>query len=92
MRKCKVVLLAQMAGVTGQAVSRWEMGVSVPNINALILISEKFDIPVDEMLKSGDVVEKMISIVTMLPVPSGKIYQIKYRPLYTKLCRGSIIK
>ncbi|MCU6766574.1 helix-turn-helix domain-containing protein [Blautia ammoniilytica] len=83
---------AEMAGVTRQAVSRWEMGVSVPNINALILISEKFDIPVDEMLKSGDVVEKMISIVTMLPVPSGKTYQIKYRPLYTKLCRGSIIK
>ena len=35
------------------------MGVSVPNINTLILISEKFDIPVDEMLKSGDVVEKI---------------------------------
>ena len=83
---------AEMAGVTRQAVSRWEMGVSVPNINALILISEKFDIPVDEMLTSGDVVEKMISIVTMLPVPSGKTYQIKYRLLYTKLCRGSIIK
>ena len=39
--------------------SRWEMGVSVPNINTLILISEKFDIPVDEMLKSGYVVEKI---------------------------------
>ena len=32
----------------------------------------------------------MISILTMLPVPSGKTYQIKYRPLYTKLCRGSL--
>ena len=40
---------AEMVGVTRQAVSRWEMGVSVPNINTLILISEKFDIPVDEM-------------------------------------------
>lgn len=50
---------AEMVGVTRQAVSRWEMGVSVPNINTLILISEKFDIPVDEMLKSGDVVEKI---------------------------------
>lgn len=28
--------------------------------------------------------EKMISIVTMRPVPGGKTYQIKYRPLYTK--------
>lgn len=50
---------AEMVGVTRQAVSRWEMGVSVPNINTLIRISEKFDIPVDEMLKSGDVVEKI---------------------------------
>lgn len=50
---------AEMVGVTRQAVSRWEMGVSVPNINTLILISEKFAIPVDEMLKSGDVVEKI---------------------------------
>ena len=50
---------AEMVGVTRQAVSRWEMGVSVPNINTLILISEKFDIPVDEMLKSGYVVEKI---------------------------------
>ena len=51
--------LADKLGVSRQAISRWEMGVSVPNINTLILISEKFDIPVDEMLKSGDVVEKI---------------------------------
>ena len=44
--------LADKLGVSRQAISRWEMGVSVPNINTLILISEKFDIPVDEMLKS----------------------------------------
>ena len=58
-RRRKVKDSNQMVGVTRQAVSRWEMGVSVPNINTLILISEKFDIPVDEMLKSGDVVEKI---------------------------------
>ena len=51
--------LADKLGVSRQAISRWEMGVSVPNINTLILISEKFDIPVDEMLKSGYVVEKI---------------------------------
>ena len=51
--------LADKLGVSRQAISRWEMGVSVPNLNTLILISEKFDIPVDEMLKSGDVVEKI---------------------------------
>lgn len=44
--------LAIKLNVVRQTVSKWENGVSVPNINTLILISEKFDIPVDEMLKS----------------------------------------
>ena len=51
--------VAEDLNVSRQTISNWEMGVSVPNINTLILISEKFDIPVDEMLKSGDVVEKI---------------------------------
>ena len=51
--------VANYLGVSTPAVNKWEKGVSVPNINTLILISEKFDIPVDEMLKSGDVVEKI---------------------------------
>lgn len=49
---------AEIVGVTRQAVSRWEMGISAPNINTLILMSEKFNIQVDEMLKSRDVDEK----------------------------------
>lgn len=44
--------LAEKLGMSDKSVSKWERGVSVPNINTLILISEKFDIPVDEMLKS----------------------------------------
>lgn len=57
---------AEMIGVTRQAVSGWEMWVSAPNINTLILISEKFDIPVDEMLKSRDFVEKIDDNKTFL--------------------------
>lgn len=45
---------AEMIGVTRQAVSRWEMGISVPNINTLVLISEKFGVSVDTMLKGPD--------------------------------------
>ena len=67
---------AEMVGVTKQAVSRWEMGVSVPNINTLILISEKFDIPVDEMLKSGDVVEKIDNNKT--PFKKDRNYSIVF--------------
>lgn len=67
---------AEMVGVTRQAVSRWEMGVSVPNINTLILISEKFDIPVDEMLKSGYVVEKIDNNKT--PFKKDRNYSIVF--------------
>ena len=67
---------AEMVGVTRQAVSRWEMGVSVPNINTLILISEKFDIPVDEMLKLGDVVEKIDNNKT--PFKKDRNYSIVF--------------
>ena len=67
---------AEMVGVTRQAVSRWEMGVSVPNIDTLILISEKFDIPVDEMLKSGDVVEKIDNNKT--PFKKDRNYSIVF--------------
>ena len=43
--------LAQTLGVTRQAVSRWEMGISVPNIHTLLLISEQFHVPIDTMLQ-----------------------------------------
>lgn len=45
---------AEITGVTRQAVSRWEMGISVPSINTLLLISEKFGISVDAMLREVD--------------------------------------
>ena len=48
---------AEIAGVTRQAVSRWEMGISVPNMNMFILLSERFHISLDEMLKAADVIE-----------------------------------
>lgn len=50
---------AEKIGMTRQAVSRWEMGISVPSINTITLISEKFGISVDTMLKTTDsVMEK----------------------------------
>lgn len=67
---------AEIVGVTRQAVSRWEMGVSAPNINTLILISEKFNIPVDEMLKPRDVVEKNDNKKT--PLKKDRNYSIVF--------------
>lgn len=58
---------AEKLGVTRQAVSRWEMGVSVPSIKTLILISEEFDILLDTILKAEDVAEKNEN-VNFLPI------------------------
>lgn len=44
---------AEKLGVTRQAVSRWEMGLSAPNIYTLTTISELFDVPVSEILKEN---------------------------------------
>lgn len=68
--------VAEDLNVSRQTISNWEMGVSVPNINTFILISEKFDIPVDEMLKSGDVVEKIDNNKT--PFKKDRNYSIVF--------------
>ena len=68
--------VAEDLNVSRQTISNWENGVSVPNINTLILISEKFDIPVDEMLNSGDVVEKIDNNKT--PFKKDRNYSIVF--------------
>lgn len=41
---------AETLGVTRQAVSRWETGLSMPSIKTLYTISEKFDVSIDALL------------------------------------------
>lgn len=79
MRKEKKMTQAELAEkihVTDKAVSRWERGISAPNINTLILMSEKFNIQVDEMLKSRDVDEKNDNKTT--PPKKNKNYSITF--------------
>ena len=45
---------AEKLYITRQAVSRWETGKSVPNIDTLKLISEKFGVSADQLLKKND--------------------------------------
>lgn len=42
--------LANILGVTYQAVSKWETGKNIPDITILCLISEKFNIDLEELL------------------------------------------
>lgn len=48
---------AQKIGVTRQAVSRWEMGISTPSSKTLIRISEEFNMSFDKII-SGDFINQ----------------------------------
>ena len=50
--------LADSLGVTYQAVSKWENGKSIPDIAMLKLISEKFNINIDDLLSGQKVLNK----------------------------------
>lgn len=56
--------LAEKIGVSRQAVSRWEMGQSVPEIEKLLTLSEIFKVSTDDLLKDGtlDDGQKNVSI------------------------------
>ena len=43
--------LAEMTGVTRQAVSKWESGMSTPDIEKIILLADIFDMSIDELLR-----------------------------------------
>lgn len=48
------VKLAELAGVTRQAVSRWEVGDAIPSIDNLKYLSELYSVPVDYFLNDSE--------------------------------------
>ena len=43
--------LAEKLGVSRQAISKWELGTSLPEIDKLILMSEFFNVSIDYLVK-----------------------------------------
>ena len=52
--------LAESLNVTRQAVAKWELGETIPDISNLILISNKFNISLDRLLKNDTCSDKDI--------------------------------
>ena len=44
--------LAEILGVTRQAISKWESGQSTPDVEKLLQISDVFHVPVDQLLRT----------------------------------------
>lgn len=46
--------LAEMLGVSRQAVSKWEIGEGYPEIDKLLLLSRKLNVSLDSLLETGN--------------------------------------
>ena len=53
--------VAEMLGISRQAVSRWEQGDGYPERDKLVILSEKFGIPTDDLLGSGSLDDTALS-------------------------------
>ena len=52
--------LAETLNVSRQAVSRWEVGTSVPTMEKLIALSKLYDIPLDELIHQKEEQENTV--------------------------------
>ncbi len=50
---------ADFLGVTPQAISKWETGLTLPDIELLLAISNKFSITINEILEGDDVLRRI---------------------------------
>ena len=51
--------LAERLGVTPQAVSKWETGATLPDIELLLELSKLYETPINDMLEESDWIEKL---------------------------------
>ena len=60
--------LADILGVTYQAVSKWERGLNIPDIEILKEISDKYDISLEELIVGENKKEKKKYILIIIPL------------------------
>lgn len=51
--------LAEKLGVTSQAVSKWECGLTLPDIDLLLDLSKLYDISINELLEDSNIIAKI---------------------------------
>ena len=59
--------LAENLYVSRQAISKWERGETTPDIDTLVLLSQQFDISVDELISGQNILENHDFIATTNP-------------------------
>ena len=64
--------LAEMLGVSRQAVSKWELGDGYPEVDKLLILSQKLDVSLDSLLR-GESTEESTEADSGEEKPSGAI-------------------
>ena len=54
--------LADKLGVTSQAVSKWECGTALPDLDLLLELSHLYDVSINDLLEDSDIITKLASI------------------------------
>ncbi len=78
--------LAHRLGVSRQAVSKWELDKTVPDVKYIVALSDLFHITTDALLKDG---EPTVSADAATPQPASPVPHDRSATLVTLLCCGN---
>ena len=77
--------MADMLGISFQAVSNWERGISMPDISKLGELASIFNVSIDEILDNKRTSEIAKNLIEKLPVSDIQMEEIKeIAPIYMK--------
>lgn len=75
-------------GVSRQTISKWEAGLSYPDFQRLVMLSDFFDIPLDELVKDIDVQDIRNKSLTDEKIASLFTDSEKLKNIFTYICKG----
>lgn len=70
--------LADMLNVSRQSVSKWEAGHSMPELNKLIIIADRFETSVDNLVRDEMEVRREVPYAEAQTIPYQPINQVNY--------------
>lgn len=79
--------LGEQLDVSRQSVSKWESGLSIPDLEKILKMSELFGVSTDYLLK--DEIEEALPSETEAPAETARLIEVEYANEYMDLVRES---
>ena len=83
--------LAEKVGVSRQAVSRWELGTAIPDINNLVRLGELFSVSSDYLLGTEKQTDTVNPAETDVDSPSVRNIRIKLKPKWIPIMGVGVV-